>query len=449
LNSRVTIFTGQAGTGKTTRLIDRLRSTIIETEFQDYQSVLAITFMHGSRRRLNSKLQFLKSEFKLRYVCTTIDSFLVSLLNKFRSYLFIQKIISVNIENNKTIEPNEFEILLPLLVIQEKVIQLLQIQTVKDYLNNSYPVIVIDEFQDCQGNLLSIIENLSLTTNLLIATDPFQQLNNEVDNAGQKWIEANDFEVENLDGRIWRTNNNKILNTAKALRIGEKVEGEKVFITLATGSKGVTSSFLKKNIYFGLCSQYETISIIAPSISSRFVKNAIADLNRPIKFKGKTIGPYHNLISLPTLNKGSTPPECIYSDLSINGLIKLKNSDTYIIRSSASTALRKLSIRNKSELSRIEFENIVKQTVHKFDNYIAEEKFRKIILTTIHGAKNREFDSVIVLWPYEVAGDSLYKRKLLYNAITRAKKSAIVIVQHDNMNIDELKNNDLFKLIID
>jgi superfamily I DNA/RNA helicase len=449
LNPRVTIFTGQAGTGKTTRLIERLRSTISETKFQDYQSVLAITFMHGSRRRLNSKLHFLKSEFKLKYVCTTIDSFLVSLLNRFRSYLHIQRVISVNIDNDETIETNEFEILLPLPDIQEKVIQLLQIQTVKDYLNNSYPVIVIDEFQDCQGNLLRIIENLALTTNLLIATDPFQQLNNEVDNSGQKWIEENDFEVENLDGRIWRTNNNRILNTAKALRIGEKVEGEKIYITLATGSKGVASSFLKKNIYFGLRSKYEPISIIAPSISIRFVKNAIADLNRPIIYKGKTIGPYHNLISIPTLNKGITPPEHIYSDLTKNGLMKLKNSETFVIRSSASTALRKLLIRNKSELSRIEFENIVKQTVHKFDNYIAEEKFKKIILTTIHGAKNREFDSVIVLWPYEVAGDILYKRKLLYNAITRAKKSAIVIVQHDNMDIDELKKNELFKFLID
>ena len=54
---------------------------------------------------------------------------------------------------------------------------------------------------------------------------------------------------------------------------------------------------------------------------------------------------------------------------------------------------------------------------------------------TIHQAKNREFDSVIVLWPYKVAGSADRKRRLLYNAITRAKRQAVVIVQ----NPDRLK----------
>lgn len=49
---------------------------------------------------------------------------------------------------------------------------------------------------------------------------------------------------------------------------------------------------------------------------------------------------------------------------------------------------------------------------------------------TIHQAKNREFDSVIVLWPYEVAGGADRQRRLLYNAVTRAKRQAVVIVQN-------------------
>lgn len=50
---------------------------------------------------------------------------------------------------------------------------------------------------------------------------------------------------------------------------------------------------------------------------------------------------------------------------------------------------------------------------------------------TIHQAKNREFDRVIVLWPHEVAGDDERKRRLAYNAITRARYEAIVIVQDE------------------
>lgn len=42
---------------------------------------------------------------------------------------------------------------------------------------------------------------------------------------------------------------------------------------------------------------------------------------------------------------------------------------------------------------------------------------------------NREFDWVIVLWPYEVSGNDERKRRLVYNAITRAKQEAFVVVQ--------------------
>lgn len=48
---------------------------------------------------------------------------------------------------------------------------------------------------------------------------------------------------------------------------------------------------------------------------------------------------------------------------------------------------------------------------------------------TIHQAKNREFESVIVLWPLKVPSVLEAQRRLLYNAVTRAQGRAIVIVQ--------------------
>jgi len=48
---------------------------------------------------------------------------------------------------------------------------------------------------------------------------------------------------------------------------------------------------------------------------------------------------------------------------------------------------------------------------------------------TVHQAKNREFDAVFVIWPYTVGQDDEGKRRLLYNAITRAKKWCVVVVQ--------------------
>lgn len=48
---------------------------------------------------------------------------------------------------------------------------------------------------------------------------------------------------------------------------------------------------------------------------------------------------------------------------------------------------------------------------------------------TVHAAKNREFDHVFVLWPYQVSRTAIQQRKLLYNAITRARTDAVVLVQ--------------------
>ena len=48
---------------------------------------------------------------------------------------------------------------------------------------------------------------------------------------------------------------------------------------------------------------------------------------------------------------------------------------------------------------------------------------------TIPQAKNRESPVVIVLWPFQVVSNPLLARRWLYNAITRAKRRAIVIVE--------------------
>ncbi|MGX7873212.1 ATP-binding domain-containing protein [Mesorhizobium sp. ORM6] len=48
---------------------------------------------------------------------------------------------------------------------------------------------------------------------------------------------------------------------------------------------------------------------------------------------------------------------------------------------------------------------------------------------TVQQAKNREFDGVVVLWPYQVGGDAEHKRRLLYNAVTRARRWCHIIVQ--------------------
>jgi superfamily I DNA and RNA helicase len=57
---------------------------------------------------------------------------------------------------------------------------------------------------------------------------------------------------------------------------------------------------------------------------------------------------------------------------------------------------------------------------------------------TINQAKNREFEGVIVLWPFAVGGDLESQRRRLYNALTRAKKWAVVIVQDAPQKVSRL-----------
>ena len=53
----------------------------------------------------------------------------------------------------------------------------------------------------------------------------------------------------------------------------------------------------------------------------------------------------------------------------------------------------------------------------------------KFLAMTVQQAKNREFDGVVVIWPYQVGGDAEHKRRLLYNAVTRAIAWCAVLVQ--------------------
>jgi superfamily I DNA/RNA helicase len=108
-----------------------------------------------------------------------------------------------------------------------------------------------------------------------------------------------------------------------------------------------------------------------------------------------------------------------------------------------------MTLRNLEEVSCDDFIYTLNQFIHTHDNFYRKERISKLTLTTIHAAKNREFDTVIILWPYEVSGNTLYKRKLLYNAITRAKTNAIIIIQNKSMDLQTLADDDLFGLIID
>jgi superfamily I DNA/RNA helicase len=449
---KVVVYTGQAGTGKTTSLIKLLSEIIPQREWLKFEAILALTFMHGSRRRLESNLKFIKPKFKVRCECSTFDSFALHLVNRFRYYLNI----------NKPIHPNDipsesvYENFMTLEMIKNHSIQLLRLEPVRNFLSNSYPLIVIDEFQDCTGSLLEIVKQLSNTSSLFIASDQFQQLHDPEDLEGQKWLQENQFDYHDLDSTgVKRTTNNKILTTATCLRIGAIQTGPKIKIYACPGGKGgsfhLAEYQLKANLHYYLGSG--NVAIISPTQSSTFISQLLNSLSTPYTYKKapfKTIGPYNHLLGT---NKDFCIEELLVDlpkgDISKAFLKELKEKPSFVLKRVAEKLLKRFTLRNLETIPNEEFCYVLKQTGHNYDSFYRQEHKAKIIFTTVHGAKNREFDNVIVLWPYKVSGNLLKKRKLLYNAITRAKRNAILIVQSKTTNIQDLRKDDLFGLIID
>ena len=91
----VSLVTGQAGTGKTTWLIEKVRERAPSLVSSEHQRVLAITRMHGARRRVQNKLNDSCAEIPCSVA--TVDGFALSILNRWRTALgWTKPIQSVN-----------------------------------------------------------------------------------------------------------------------------------------------------------------------------------------------------------------------------------------------------------------------------------------------------------------------------------------------------------------
>jgi hypothetical protein len=79
-------FMGHAGVGKTYNLFLALEKLIQSRPLLEGQRVLGLTFMHGSRQRLDEQLRK-AATVKGRYACMTVDRFAWELCQRWRSML--------------------------------------------------------------------------------------------------------------------------------------------------------------------------------------------------------------------------------------------------------------------------------------------------------------------------------------------------------------------------
>lgn len=150
-------FEGAAGTGKTHNLIEQakklLASGIIELE----QKILALTFMNGSRRRLEARLNN-ESVFSRRYECMTFDVFARKLVSRRSSLIY-----NTNVLIKEASRLNEFD--KPCFLAAN----LLEVESVQQWVSMSFPLIIVDEAQDLDNYRLRILKGLAQNSHVIAA----------------------------------------------------------------------------------------------------------------------------------------------------------------------------------------------------------------------------------------------------------------------------------------
>lgn len=403
-------FSGAAGCGKTYQLMATLSATLEDRPLEDGQKVLALTFMHGSRRRLDDRLAGI-ARLNRRFDCSTLDSFAWRIICRWRALL--------------THLGEEF----PDVGAYERVCELASIliarEEVARWIAATFPVVVVDEAQDLTPNRLTIVQNLAPYVELLVASDEFQCLVEELrPNVACEWLAAAGNEVVLIQPQ--RTNDQHLLAAARAVRSGQAPVSGGKFKVVATPNAGMAATWISNAISWNRSGN--RIAIITPTMGT--FANQVR-LWVESRTTSKQNGPHNVSVEQPEAVRSKTFIEA----LALPDHASLTEAQAIIADQPRSIKLefiklldRQRRTKGQTVFSREEMELAILQ-IFANQRRFAGNDGAGVRLLTVHGAKNREFDLVLVLWPAAIGGDEIQKRRLLYNAITRARGQCLVLVQ--------------------
>ncbi|MGE5579248.1 MAG: ATP-dependent helicase [Bacillota bacterium] len=405
---------GAAGTGKTTFLMTELDALVRSQGLDDGQRVLGLSVMHGSRLRLDQRLRTLAS-LKRRYACSTFDSLAWRIVSRWRSLAR--------------------ELSLPLSVDYESTCAnaatLLKKDEVASWFGRSWPVVVVDEAQDCRGSRLAMLESIHGRVRLLTAGDEFQDLSSEGKNECLAWLRGVS-ETQTLT-TCHRTNRSGLIQAALEVREGRSVTLKGAgFLVLRGQNPSVCASHISRSLAFHGDSD---AAILTPT-AELDIFDQVQDLvsTKSYRASGKNsrmVGPY-------PIHREKRPEEVaadILASLELGGhgggWIRISEVPWRPVPGAAE--LKAWMERQRRVFGR----EMVSVDSIKSEIQVISQRLRVSAMSrgsrarsmTIHQAKNREFTNVIVLWPYQVGGSAETMRRALYNAITRARQFATVIVQ--------------------
>lgn len=418
-------FVGGAGTGKTYRLIETVEGEAMARGWAPHESILALTFMHGARRRLHHRFGDLRAR-GVPVQVETIDAFCLRLVNRFRRSLGRDLRITPSSKGNWERGVREWKATFK--EIEQAAANLLQNPMILDCVVASHPILVVDEFQDCNPDLVGVIDGLSRGCRMFLAADEFQHL--EIDSTAcpaTAWLVLNSSPTQLTENK--RTSINALLESADALRDGTPRTG--CIPTVFVSAGGLAAWEIARRLQWDGWRK-GTVALITPAsrAKSDFVKKTLSSLERELGQK-KRIGPY----PFRWLGAGEAAETRVSKVLSKKGkghahvgadclLAAARGAEDRLARATCAAAYRRMRLRGEDSIELGELENIERVLSSQCPPLPP-----KRVALTVHGAKNQEYDRVFILWPYELKSDSVYRRKLLYNAITRARLDAVVLVQ--------------------
>lgn len=412
-------FSGGAGTGKTTRLLTELDTHLGAHPLKPGQRVLALTFMHGSRRRLADRLA--KSKARRQCECMTLDRFAWEICRRWRSRLRATGgFLSLDLGSAGATEYD---------AVCEAAGRLLAAPDVLLWVAKRFPVIILDEFQDCTAVRVSIARALHGKLKLLIAADDFQNLSLSVESPAVMWLRGlgscQDLTFNH------RTSVADLLNAAKALREGQTLVdgGGSGFKIMSVPSAAVAASYISKTLW---PSTGKAAVVLTPTKPER--SNWVRDIVQLVGTKKygpkKEIGP----VAITWESTSENIEESVVAALGIGGgdgpidasvINKLGRGP--LVSRLQRWADHQRRVLGVTQFTAAELRTQIKRALHQVRAFGSTPPASRRAMT-IHQAKNREFPVVIILWPFEIKNDPIRLRRLLYNAVTRAQRRAIIIV---------------------
>jgi len=413
-------FEGPAGSGKTYQLIKALKTLLVGCPLGEGEAVLGLTYMHGSRRRMHNQLAKI-AELRGRFLACTVDSLARRIICRWRTLA-------------GAIEPKlDFKNSADFTLICHVAALVTAKASVSTWLRLRYPIVLVDELQDCKGDRLCLIQAMESCCHVIAAADEFQDLQQTGPSDAVEWLHAGIGKKNILSGNQ-RTKDTALLQAAGRLRSSQDCGDILKGALMSALNANVAAAHVARTICW---KGPKDVVILTPTgrDKSPFVRDVVARLiAKAIKPKGitKEVGPFRVIWESNVEEDKEVFLKKLGGSAEGMGLAELRYlclNDKGPLGDVFRWAEKKWRITGQIRFSRGELTTTVERVLQSRRAFLPTAHPGSIRAMTINQAKNREFEGVIILWPFAVGGDLESQRRRLYNALTRAQKWATVIVQ--------------------